>query len=206
MEKGEVRTINPWVSIWTRPRATIELVAASGNKTIVWALAALAGFSQSLDRASMRSLGDNMGWPTILLIAALVGPLGGLLMLQIGSIIFRWSGRFFNGQAPIDHIQAAMAWSQIPGLAGLLLWIPEIAIFGQELFTTETPIIDSSSTLRIAIIGFAIVEIGLGIWSLILFFICMSQVQRYSVWMAIIHSIAILLAIILPIVLLFAIF
>lgn len=206
MERIEGRTINPWISIWTRPRATIELVAASRNEGIVWVLAALAGFSQSLDRASMRSLGDHMEWPMILLIAAIAGSLGGLVMLQIGSIIFRWTGRYFHAQAPIDHIRAAMAWSQIPGLLAMLLWIPEIAIFGQELFTTETPVIDSSSTLKAAIIGFAVVEIGLSIWSLILFFICMSQVQRYSVRMAILHSIIILLAIILPIVLLFSIF
>jgi hypothetical protein len=131
--------------MWTRPRATIAQIVQRDPTHMVLVLAAIAGFGQALDRASMRSAGDTLGLPTIFVAAAVAGPVDGLVTLYLGSLLLRLTGSWIGGKASGEQIRAAMAWSGVPLIWALLLWIPELAIFGTELFTTATPRMDENA-------------------------------------------------------------
>lgn len=74
-------------------------------------IAGRRGIAQSLQSASTKDMGDHLAWPSILFISAIVGPIKGVLALYLGSALIRWTGRWFGGQAPYQHIRAATAWA-----------------------------------------------------------------------------------------------
>ena len=83
METSQV-TLNPWFSMWTRPRATIQQIVTSDPFHLVLLLSAVSGFLHALDRASMRDMGDKYDITTIIAIAAISGPIGGIMGLYLG--------------------------------------------------------------------------------------------------------------------------
>ena len=199
MESIEEQLLNPWVSMWTKPRATIQQIVDTNPQRLVLLLAAAAGFGQALDRASINSIGDRVDWPVIFIVAAVGGPIAGLIGLYIGGALIHWTGTWIGGKTSAENIRAAIAWSSVPMLWALLLWIPELALFGQELFTAETPVIDADTTLNSAFLAFGAVEVTIGIWTLIVYLKCLGQVQGFSAWKALGNSILAGLVIIVPI-------
>jgi len=184
MESINKQVLNPWVSMWTKPRATIQQIVDTNPEYLVLLLAAISGFSESLNRASTKSMGDKLEWPMIFLIAAIVGPLGGIIGLYIGSVLIRWTGGWIGGQASSQHIRAALAWSSVPAVWLLIIWIPELALFGQEMFTTEMPIVDASLSLTFILLGFSVIEIVISVWIIVVLLKCIGQVQGFSAWKA----------------------
>jgi hypothetical protein len=69
MESINKQTLNPWVSMWTKPRITIHQIVDTNPERLVLVLAAISGFSHVLDRASMKSPGDRFEWPIIIVLA-----------------------------------------------------------------------------------------------------------------------------------------
>ncbi len=201
MESINNQILNPWVSMWTKPRATIQQIVDTDPERLVLVLAAIAGFSGGLDRASIQSMGDRWEWPTIFLIAATAGAISGLIGLYIGSALIRWTGNWMSGNASSQNIRAAMAWSSVPIIWALILWIPGLVLFGQELFTTETPIIDATPSLTFIFVGFGVIELTVGIWVFVVFLKCLGQVQGFSAWKALGNVFLAGLVIIIPIVL-----
>jgi hypothetical protein len=195
---------NPWFSIWTQPRAAIQQIVETDPQRLVLLLAALGGLSTVLDRASMRSLGDKLDWPVLLLLAAVVGPVAGIVTLYIGGALLRWTGSWIGGHGSAQHIRAAMAWSTVPEIWGLLLWIPALAVFGQELFTSKMPSVEANPSLNIVLLGFAAISLLIGIWQFVVFLKCLGQVQGFSAWKALGNSVMASMVVLLPIVIVIA--
>lgn len=194
--------LNPWFSMWTKPRATIQQIIDNNPQHLVLLLAAIAGFGEALNRASMKSLGDRFEWPYIFVIAAVAGPIAGIVGLYIGSALLRWVGSWLGGEATAQEIRAAIAWAGVLSIWSILLWVPELALFGQDLFTTATPRIDASPLLAVTLLGFSLVEIILGLWALVVFLKCLGQVQGFSAWRALGNLVLAFLVIMVPIMLL----
>ena len=91
-----------------------------------------------------------------------------------------------------------MAWSYVPIIWALLLWIPELALFGKDLFSSETPNIEQSPYIML---GFGLVEITVGIWTIVVFLKSLGQVQTFSAWRALGNSLAAALVLAIPIIL-----
>ena len=179
------QTVSPWLAIWTKPRETIRRIVDDDPSHQVVLLAVLAGIGQALDRAASRSTGDTLSLPVILAICAVAGPLGGLVSLYISGALLHWTGRkFFGGQASSEEVRAAVAWSLVPRIFSSALWIPELALFGTEMFTSATPRIDSNLLLAVLLLGVAGIKAILLIWYVVVFFKCVGEVHRFSAWKA----------------------
>lgn len=187
--------LNPWVSIWTTPRATIQQIVEANPERLVLVLSALAGISQVLDRASLRNLGDQWDLRWIFVFALAVGPLAGILGLYVGSALISWTGRWLGGTAPLQNIRAAMAWSNVPIIFALILWIPNLALFGNELFTTEIPRLAASTHLFAVFSVLAVLEMVAGIWAFVILLKSLGQVQGFSAWKALGNILASMLAV-----------
>lgn len=194
--------LNPWFSMWTKPRATMQQIIEHDPKHMVMMLVIASGFSNALDRASMQSLGDSYDWPYIILMAMVAGPIAGVVGLYVFSTLLVWTGKWLDGKAPIEHIQSAIAWSTVPIVWGLLLWPPALLLFGQELFTDDTPIISSNPGLLAAFLLYLLIEFLLAIWSLVVLLKCLAQVQQFSAWKALGNALMAILVIVIPIILL----
>jgi len=144
----------------------------------------LAGIGQYLDKASSNNVGDRWSFSAIILLSLIIGPLRGVVTLYVGGVIFGWIGRLLGGQGSTVEVRAAIAWSQTPLIWVSLLWIPELWLFGPEMFTANTPIIDSNPLLLFTLFGFGVIEIIVGLWVFVVFLKCLGEVHRFSAWKA----------------------
>lgn len=65
-----------------------------------------------------------------------------------------------------------------------LLWVPQLAIFGNEMFTTEKPKIATQPELALVFLGIVAVEFVIGLWATVVFLLGLAEVQGFSVWKA----------------------
>ncbi|OGW16962.1 MAG: hypothetical protein A2X56_04130 [Nitrospirae bacterium GWC2_57_13] len=198
--------LNPWLSIWTRPRYTMRQVLETDPARLVLVLAMLGGLSQALDNASLFSLGDKLSTAAVFAVCAMFGPISGLITLYLSGLVLSWTGTWLGGQAGQAEVRSAVAWSNIPIIWALLLWVPEYLLFGRELFTSETPILDESLSLSFTVIGFYLVEIVMAFWALIVYLKCLGEAHRFSAWKALATTSIAALIVILPIALVVMIF
>ena len=199
MDHRQARRLNPLLAIWMRPRATIQQIVDDDPETWVLALAAIAGIGQALNDASTRSSGDSLDLPSIFIIAVIAGPLLGIFGLYVAGALLRWTGRWIGGHASQVDIRAASAWSQVPAIWAMLLWVPELWLFGSEMFTEQTPHIDADPMLQVALLVMVIIEIVITIWSIVVFLKCLGQVQGFTAWKALGNSILAGLVIVVPV-------
>jgi len=172
---------NPWLSIWTSPRDTIRAIVKYDPEQYVIFLAAVAGVGQALDRASANNMGDDSSLLVIFLFALATGSIGGIISLYISGAILSWLGGRFGGQASAVEVRAAIAWASVPLIWAMLLWIPELAFYGMDMFTSVTPRIDNQPW---AIMFLGVIEIVIGIWAFVVFLKCLGEVHRFSAWKA----------------------
>lgn len=120
----------PWLTIWTKPRGTIRAILNSDPRRFVLLLAGLSGIYGSLNNLSSRQLGESTPWYILVLIAFIVGPIGGIIGLYLGGAVFSWVGSLLKGHGDAEQQRAAIAWSFIPSMVSLVLWLPLLALYG----------------------------------------------------------------------------
>lgn len=178
------RGLDPWLSMWTQPRETVRHIVQSGGDYGVLLLAALGGVAQVLDRATSQNLGDEMSIGAILLAALVAGPIAGILGLYVFAWLLEVSGRWIGGRGSGSDLRAALAWGSLPNAAGLLLWIPALALAGREMFTASTPQLEAQPLLAMLLLPIGLIWIALAIWAFILILLAVAEVQRFSAWRA----------------------
>jgi hypothetical protein len=114
----------------------------------------------------------------------MLGPIGGLIGLYLGGLILRWTGSWLGGRATAQQVRAAIAWSSVPSVATLAIWIPELVLFGSDMFTSRTPRIEANPSLGMLLLALSGVEIVLAIWQFVLFLKCVGEVHGFSAWRA----------------------
>jgi hypothetical protein len=170
---------NPWLTMWFRPRETIQSIIDRNPGKSVLLLVSLSGISKSIGNASIKHLGDKNQSLDFFFQTIISGIISGVIGLYIFGFLLKHAGRWLGGNSNSKNIRAAIAWSCIPVAWSLLLLIPELAIFGKELFKSTAPTIEAHPFLTL---GFVITEITISIWSLILLFISIGQVHGFSAW------------------------
>lgn len=188
--------INPWFSMWLRPRETIQSIIDRNPEHLVLLLAALSGFSQALDRASIKNAGDSLAVPVVVLIALAGGAASGVVGLYVLGFLLKITGKWLGGAGNAINIRAAIAWSSVPTIWALLLWLPELALFGNDLFSKTTPNIEANPLL---FLGFLAVELVIAVWSLVVFLKCLGQAEGFSAWKALSAMLIAILLVIIPI-------
>jgi hypothetical protein len=198
-------TENPWLKIWVRPRETIRNYLSSEHpeRGMIW-LAVLSGYLNGLDNASSREMGDKVGsMSQIFLGYALGGVLGSLIFLYLGAWVLKVTGRWIGGEGTTPEIRTAIARGFfMPAIVVGLLWIPELLLFGSEMFTRDTPRIDASPTLTLFYYVILAIEFAALVWLTVVGLKSLGEAHRFSAWKALFNvliPVLILLAVVLVI-------
>ncbi|KZN54490.1 hypothetical protein N474_01865 [Pseudoalteromonas luteoviolacea CPMOR-2] len=176
--------LNPWLSIWTQPRATIQQIIDSGCAKYILLLVMISGVNSTLDRAVSKSMGDDKEVLVIVAMSIATGALSGVFFWALGSAATRLIGKWLGGVGTYEELRTAIAWSNVPSVLSLMLWVPLIAIAPNEIFATNTPTINANTIKSVLYWGIMTIQLVLGIWSLILMIKCVAQVQEFSFWRA----------------------
>lgn len=179
---------NPWILMWLHPRQTMrQIIDTDPNRNVVL-LAAVSGIGETLSNAAFNSKGDHASLMIIFLTSVTAGPIVGIISLYIIGEFLLCTGKWIGGLAEANEIRSAFAWSGVIGIWAMILWVPEILLFGKELFTTETPQIDASTALTTFFWLFAVIELSIIIWGFVAFLKCLSEVQGFSFCKAVLNT------------------
>lgn len=175
------RAPNPWMSIWTAPRNTMQQLLDTDPSRHVWTIAALSGVARFLTTAGRQDLGERYGVLAIVLGAAVIGPVMGVVGVGLTAFFVRWTGRWIGGQGDAAAVRAAVAWSQVPFVCGLAIWPPTVLALGSDVFRSGPPDIDGIAPLVAIHMSFVATRMLLQIWSLGLLFPCIAQAHGFSI-------------------------
>jgi hypothetical protein len=177
--------LNPWLSIWTRPRATMRQILDTNPRRWMHRLAILGGIAEAISG----HIPDKPPFPhfdpgRLLAMKVVLGIGLGLLGLYLGAFIVWMTGRWIGGQGTFVQVRAACAWPNVLTLWGALLWLPLVAYLGMDAFNVnpETFFDDSVGMMLFAPI-FAI-GLVLVFWRLVVFLKCLAEAHRFSAWQA----------------------
>jgi hypothetical protein len=134
--------------------------------------------------------------PLLLGASVFGGVISGLIGLFLFGLLVRVSGRWLGGTGTAGRLRTAIAWACVPSVVSLALWIPEYWIFGRELFSADTPIMDERP---FTLVGFAVLQIVLGVWGLVILTKGVAQIHGFSAWRSLSAMIVAVLLIVLPV-------
>lgn len=185
----ERMTLNPWKSMWIRPRETIREVVDVDPKQNFWALAGIYGFPLMIQIMQNASVGQSLNNYIIFIISLVLSFVAGYIGISITSLFMLWTGRWIKGKATYLEMRAAVSWSNITNLVRIVTLLILMGVFGREMFFVSFPEMIFTKPQFYLVIVMTIIQFAAAIWSLVLYFISVSEVQRFSVWKAVLNTI-----------------
>lgn len=171
---------SPLLTIWIRPRETVRRLAASDPTTAVIVVAWLSGMVDTLQTSAMKG-NTKAGWgPFVVGMAVLAGPLFGFAHFCGAGRLLAMIGGWLGGRSDVASTRMALAWGSVPEVAGLALWIPALASFGEELFMRETPSLDGHPWALLLMAAFFLLQGVLYVWSWVLKLAALAEIQGIS--------------------------
>lgn len=189
---------NPWLSIWLTPRLTIRRLLDGPPRHREHILAIVVAFVDALNIAVVRDWGDRYAMSTILLIALATAPIRMVFYLYLYPALAWVTGRWLGGQGSIRDIRIATAWSFVPVFWLALLWIPQLVLFGDEVFKSEAPTIAASQWLTVGFYSFLLLEAIGTVWFVVVFLAALAEAQRVVFWRAIANVVLVGVVFVLP--------
>lgn len=189
-----------FTKIWTEPRRVLKYIHETKYEKYFYVLLFLAGVSGAFDRAANRNLGENASLLGLIAGCIILGGLLGWLSYYIYAALLNWTGKWLDGKGDTDSIYRVLAYAMIPSAISLIFLVPQIAIYGIDLFVKDGDLVNAGVVGNIVFWGAILLEIILGIFTIIFSVIGLSEVQKISVWKAILNLVLPLLILLGPIV------
>ena len=155
------------------PRGFIRRILSHVPYRITLIIAAAVGLAQALAMIP-EDAGDGSAIMMHLLIIALLAPPMGILLVYIRGFLLFATGRLLNGHADGRDIRTALAWSEIPLLLGGGLGLAEIALSGWVGRVHSLPTLLGQT-------GVVLLQLGIGIWALVLLLHTVAEIQAFSI-------------------------
>ncbi|WP_302104879.1 Yip1 family protein [Polycladomyces zharkentensis] len=183
--RQEVVTLESIRNLWFilfHPRDTVQRWVEEPSSKRLWLLVILAGICMNLDRAANTNAGDKYSLSSIVLGSLILGLILGIIGWLVFSGLTYWAARWYGGHASWKETRLAYAWGTIPYSVKLIFWVPQLLIFGKEMFTEWTPSVNESVLFATLMFIFAVIEIVLTIWSFVFLSQCIAEVNGFSAW------------------------
>ena len=147
----------------------------------------------------MKNMGDTFSLWGVITFCIIIGALFGWITYYLYSALISWTGKWLNGKGNTDSILRVLSFALIPSIVSILLLIPQIIIYGNEMFKSDGDIISGGIVSNIIVYSSMFLEFGLGIWTFVLCVIGISEVQKLSIGKSILNLILPVIVIMLPI-------
>jgi hypothetical protein len=185
--KGTMEQHNPWLTIWTQPRATIARIVAANPNRSLWLLAGIYGFCSLANMFQSMTLGSVLTPFGVLLIAVIFAPIWGWINFTVWSWFVSWVGKWFKGHGSFQAIRAAYAWSTVPLIVNIPLWLLMAVLFGHQLFLNFPDAHLMPNWQVMFVFGILVVKVVLAIWSLVIYLNALAEVQKFSILRSILN-------------------
>jgi Yip1 domain len=180
---GWQETLKLMGAVWLSPRRAVRRILDAG---LPWPyllpLVLVYGIGFTMDQISFRKLADFFLLRDLLIFSLLIGIGAGPLFWMIYSGLFYGLGRLFRGTGRWQDVQLAMAAAMVPGVAKLILWLMQLAVFREEAWSELTFRIDSSFFLLLAYFFFLLLDAILIVWTIVIIAGALSEAHEFSLW------------------------
>lgn len=176
--------LTPWLSLWIRPRQTIQRIVDEDPGRQVLLIAALLGVQMGFSYSMAYSAGDHLSYRNLLLFIAFGAPLLGIALYCAMAYSLGLTARLFGGQAGFRPTLAALSWGNMPAIWALPLWLLPLGELGPQLFTSAKPLIEATPALNLTLLPVLLAQFLTGLWALYTLMQCVAQVQGIKVWQA----------------------
>jgi Yip1 domain len=175
-------TDNPFLSIWTRPRATIRGIIDAGQVGRVGPLILAAAIGLGLYDGLAQANGTRPARGSALVIALAIGSVKWFAILYFLGWFLTITGRWLGGKCERRQAHIALAWSCIPIPLAVIAALVETA-FGGLGHTTVRTAVENPPFFVISVAARAAQTVLL-FWWLVIALKVIAEVHRFSVWMA----------------------
>ena len=196
-------TMNPWFSIWTKPRATMRSILDSDPKQMNILLVALGGIGSLMSSAIEESAALGLSLPVLFISIVILGAVVGIISWYIISALIKLTGRWIGGAGDIVAIRSAAAWSNIPSIYLLAVSVVLMLIFGAELYSSSPDSASMTISMAYALMGVGVITMVIGIWAMVIYCKILGEAQGFSAWKALLNSILAMLVIAIPVAVIF---
>lgn len=180
-------SVNPWITIWTKPRETIRAILQYKVGYLFPLLSTIYGFALFLQASQNGSMGAKLPLWGIILGDLVAGFLVGLVVVNIGTALLYWTGRWIGGMGSYKEIRTALAWSYVPQLLNIAVWVLYMAVYGSNLFNADFMTQSFvGKDLAVIFIG-SILQLAAVVWAVVILLTALSEVQKFSIWKAIVN-------------------
>jgi hypothetical protein len=195
-----------FTKIWTSPRQVFRFINDNRYDKYVTILLVLSGISRAFDRASLKNMGDMMSIWAILGVCIIIGGLLGWVSYYIYAALLSWTGKWLNGQGDTSSILRILSYAMLPSIIALVFLIPQIGIYGVEIFKEDGDITSAGWVSNIFVYSSIFLELILGIWTLIFSEVGISEVQKLSTGKSILNLLLPVLVFLVPILIIILVF
>lgn len=194
-----------FTKIWTQPRKVFKFINDTRYEKYFYILLFFAGVVRALDRASTKNTGDDSSLFFILFFGVVLGGAFGWISYFIYAALTSWTGKWLDGAGDTTSIFRMMAYALLPSTLALVFIIPQIAIFGVNVFRDVE--YDTATAFGDIVFWISVFcEVVLSLTTLVFMAIGLSEVQKFSVWKAVLNLILPICVIVVPFLLLAALF
>lgn len=181
--------MNPWLSMWTQPRKTVRMIIEANPRFRFFILSAIYGFPMALNIAQNMSLGASIPLWAIIVGALIVCTVLGIIGISISTWLLHVTGRWIGGKGNYLSIRAAVAWSNVPNIATILMWFVLMGMFGAMLFSKQFSDAQFVGVQAGVVFIVFLVQVVASVWGFILLLQGLGEAQGFSVWKALINVI-----------------
>ncbi|HLA56093.1 MAG TPA: YIP1 family protein [Flavobacterium sp.] len=176
---------NIFIKIWIAPRAVFRFIEFNGYERHLTLLLMLSGIVRTFNNASIKNMGDLFSLWGVIGFCIVLGALFGWLTYYIYAALVGWTGKWIGGIASTQSILRVLAYAMFPSIVALLLLIPQILVYGNDLFKSDGNILTDNILVNLLFYFSLLAEFGLSMWTIVLCVIGVSEVQRFSIGKAI---------------------
>ena len=180
--------MNPWLSIWVKPRKTIRALMALNPSYQLVTLSAIYGLHYLFYTSQFFGLAAVMPtWAIILASIILAIPIG-FLVFSLSSFFILLFGKLLGGTGCFKSIRCALSWCAVPNVVNIVLWIILVVFFGGSVFMQGFASTTPEHHLLLLQVCM-LLQAGVFLWALVILINGLAEVQGYSVWMGLLNLI-----------------
>lgn len=166
--------------IWVKPTLVFKYLFKTNPEKYLWILMILAGISSSLDNYLTKTHSYvNTSYSLGYLLGVIVfGALFGWISFYIfGWILSIFGSGFLNGHAKPKEFRTVLAWGSIPSTSSIILTILLAIVYGTNSLSSDN-ISNEIEAYIFIVVG--LMQIGLGIWGVIIITHGIKLIQKFS--------------------------
>ncbi len=175
-------------NIWTSPRKTIRWINDSGYNNYVYLLIVLMGVTSVIANGYSEGLGDRWDLFAVLLFYVGIGALLGWIPTVIYVFLLSLTGKWIKGKADFRPLLNMTAYAYIPFTCTLGIIALQILFWGNGLFKSDWAPYEEGWAAAFFALVTSLGQAVLSIWTLVIFIIGISEVQKFSIWKAILNA------------------